>query len=409
MPTPFSPIAIPANHKLFADCRNLKSSSHANLCSTRILAAPVGIICLLAALLIVASAQAQSSPGPTNYLVTFEREFYLIRGGETFPVQVFVAPRPPNDLYSFGVRLRIESTNAVIAGVGAIQVPASLSFDGPRAPAPVIAVGSNSAAVKGTVIFHTPTLRPATNGLLATFYVTDITPGPYQLTLEFFNTLGPSEQIFVDGAGVVLDPWITFTHATVLRESDLSFELRSPIALNRQTGLFEQTVRVLNTKSIAVAAFRLLVTNLPPTWTVWNAHGQTNGHSYFQYNSTLNPGDFVDLRVEYRIPNRIPSSQPGYAVEVVTPAGSLPTPPGSSFAVAPRLQGTNGFLLEFSTLTNRFYSIQYSRDMSTWETVVPSLRGNGSRLQWIDYGPPKTDRPPFQDAQRYYRVFLLPP
>ena len=37
----------------------------------------------------------------------------------------------------------------------------------------------------------------------------------YPLRLDFFNTLGPTEQIFVDGQGNVLDPQIAFGEALV--------------------------------------------------------------------------------------------------------------------------------------------------------------------------------------------------
>lgn len=86
-----------------------------------------------------------------------------------------------------------------------------------------------------------------------------------------------------------------------------------------------------------------------------------------------------------------------------------PDPGGTPHALAARAFLDDGsFLLEFTSLSNRYYSIQYSPDLSTWRTVVPALRGNGSRVQWIDYGPPRTDRLPRLDAQRFYRLTLLP-
>ncbi len=157
---------------------------------------------LLATRLITPSTWAASSI--TNYLVRFDRDQFVVRSGETFPVQVFINPVPESGLYSFGVRVRVEGTNALVSGAAAIEVPPLIAFDGPRSPAPVIASSARSAAVKGTTIFHNSSLETSSDALLATFYITDLAAGPFQLTVDFFNTLGPSEQIFVDGAGNAL-------------------------------------------------------------------------------------------------------------------------------------------------------------------------------------------------------------
>jgi hypothetical protein len=218
-----------------------------------------------------------AAPAVPSYVVTFEREEYLIQGGETFPVHVFISPPLPPGLFSFGIRLWLDATNACPSGVGGITVPTDLAFDGPRTLGPVLAVGTNSAAVKGTVSFHGHSLQPSTNALLATFYLTDLAPGPYQLHLGFFNTLGPTEDIFVDGTGRVLDPFISFGSAAVLRAGNPTVEVRTPITLNRQTGLFEQIVRVTNPGLAAMPSLRLLVLHVNAHWQVWNRSGFTNG------------------------------------------------------------------------------------------------------------------------------------
>jgi hypothetical protein len=65
-------------------------------------------------------------------------------------------------------------------------------------------------------------------------------------------------------------------------------------------------------------------------------------------------------------------------------------------------------LIEFSSLTNRIYYVQYSSNMLLWKTAVPAITGNGTKIQWIDAGPPKTDAPPYAVPTRSYRVILLP-
>ncbi len=155
-------------------------------------------------------------------------------------------------------------------------------------------------------------------------------------------------------------------------EGDLIYEVRSGIALNRQTGLFEQTVRVVNNRAIAIPAFRMSVTNVPPDWTVWNAHGLSNGIPFFRYDAPLDPGAFVDLLIEFRIPDRNPAHQPDYIVEADNVIDPPPNPTGAPFTLTSRASFADGaFLLEFSTLTNRLYTIQYSPDMAAWQEAVP--------------------------------------
>jgi hypothetical protein len=65
-------------------------------------------------------------------------------------------------------------------------------------------------------------------------------------------------------------------------------------------------------------------------------------------------------------------------------------------------------LIEFSSISNRFYNIQYSSNLSNWETAFPSIKGNDTRIQWIDNGEPKTESIPASQPRRFYRLLLLP-
>ena len=44
-----------------------------------------------------------------------------------------------------------------------------------------------------------------------------------------------------------------------------------------------------------------------------------------------------------------------------------------------------------------------------WKTAEPSVVGTGTRIQWIDSGPPKTERHPAAGSGRFYRVLELDP
>lgn len=354
--------------------------------------------------------QANLTAAEPAYHLRFDRSQYVINPGQEFEVQVLIDPVPPEGLFSFGVLLGFPQTNAVVIGASSIQPVTILSHDGPRGSSPVVGFGPGFAAAKGSADLFDERRPSSTNALLVTFLVRDQRAGAYSLSLTNFNTLGPSEQIFVDGAGGVLDPLLTFGRATVVYGGGgaLEAQTNSPISLNRQSGLFEQVVRVTNATGSGVNGFRLFVTDLPSSWRIWNAHGQTNGLPYFTYDQTLVAGASVDFRVEFRIPDRNPTSQPGYRAEPAFPDG-LPFPDGTSFTVVPRGRLPDGsFLVEFDSLLTRSYLVQYSFDLTNWRTALPSILGNGSRLQWIDAGPPKTDLPPDQSTNRYYRIFLLP-
>lgn len=352
-----------------------------------------------------------SSLQSAQYTARFEHSQYLITPGETFPVRVVISPVPEAGLFSFGLRISFPGDAAEVEGVGAVQPNADLATDGPRSGAPVVGVGPGFAVAKGCANLFDETRPVSTNSVLATFFLRDrgAGTGSYRLLLTNFNTLGLTEQIFVDGAGRVLDADLQFGEAEVIYGGGvLEAKTNSPITLNRQSGLFEQVVRVTNGQGSAVGGFRVFVANLPPTWVVWNAHGQTNGLPYLDHAPVLMAGRSVDLRVEFRIPDRNPGHQPEYLVEPGAPPPPT-TPAGDSFAVIPRGRLPDGaFLLEFDSLSSRTYAVQYSYDLTHWTTALPPLLGNGSRLQWIDAGPPKSDQPLDATPERYYRIVLLP-
>jgi hypothetical protein len=58
-------------------------------------------------------------------------------------------------------------------------------------------------------------------------------------------------------------------------------------------------------------------------------------------------------------------------------------------------------------MLNRLYYVQYSSNVNALATnpltALPAVRGTGSRVQWIDNGPPKTVSPP-ASGTRFYRV-----
>src|SRR5262245_30187057 len=61
-----------------------------------------------------------SLPAQEPYTVHFEHPRYDITSGDTFPVQVLIDPVPAAGLFSFGVKLKFDSSHAEVSSVGAI-------------------------------------------------------------------------------------------------------------------------------------------------------------------------------------------------------------------------------------------------------------------------------------------------
>jgi len=340
--------------------------------------------------------------------VDFAQAHYIIQPGETVPLEVRLRPMPLAGLASFGVKVQFEPMRAEAVGALSVRVNSALAFDGPRGSGAFVASGSDLLAAKGIIAAFDATGDASRDDLVVTFLIKDRGVGPHRVRLGFFNTLGPTEQIFVDGEGSVLDSNIEFGSAEISYGSHLTVTPIGDLLLNLQTGLFEQIVQVTNPGAIFVRGATVAIHDLPPLWRVKNAAGTHEGLPYVRLNTTIAAGQSVTVRIEYLIPNRHPDAHPSYALlEMIPEAPEAPS--GNVSILVPRSTLADGsFLLEFSTLSNRVYAIQYSRDLANWLTVLPKLEGNGSRLQWIDYGPPKTERPPGEETNRYYRVHLLP-
>lgn len=148
-----------------------------------------------------------------QFQIRFDQPVYRINRGQSFQVQVLIDPAP--GLSSYGVVASFPGSNASVSNTTAIILPTGLEFNGVRGSGAVKSVGSGFAAFKGTVDFAPSPAPVHGTSLLATITIKDLGVGPYSLNLSAFNTLGATEQVFVDGMGNVLDPQITFASATV--------------------------------------------------------------------------------------------------------------------------------------------------------------------------------------------------
>lgn len=171
--------------------------------------------------------------------------------------------------------------------------------------------------------------------------------------------------------------------------------------INRQTGLLEMLVQVLNNAATNVPAIRVLATNLPSNTWLYNAVGTNSGVPFVSYNSPVFANSSVNLTLEfYRIPRAILTN---YIPDVLAlPAISTTAPATNGAAVTKMLMTANGFLIEFAATAGKTYTILYSDDgFNTAFAAQPTITAPANRVQWIDSGPPKTIS---NSPARLYRV-----
>jgi len=182
-----------------------------------------------------------------------------------------------------------------------------------------------------------------------------------------------------------------------------------PVQYDPQTDMFKQKVRFTNPTYSTFEAVRVYVSNLTnsPAITVCNASGQTNGIPYVQSQGPVAPGTYVDLIIEYCSPLRV-MPYPILQAQLVPPSTTASFT-GTQQHINRVLMLANGtFLVEFMSVANRLYAIQYSSDLQNWKSAVPPITGTGNWIQWIDNGQPKTESSPTSVEHRYYRLIELP-
>ncbi|MEO6036462.1 MAG: choice-of-anchor D domain-containing protein, partial [Verrucomicrobiota bacterium] len=202
------------------------------------------------------------------------------------------------------------------------------------------------------------------------------------------------------------DITLTGTGTGVVVTTNVVVASVSPITLNPQTGLFEQTVRLSNNGSSTVTAARLLIQSLPSDVRVYNATGTNNGIPFVQHNFSLAPGGSVDFVIEYYRANRQAIPQPVFVAQDTTPI--IVVSNGTVIAIDRNVQLASGrFLIEFSATPGRIYAVEYSSDMTNWKAANPTIVAPSNRVQWYDDGPPKTESKP-TSGSRFYRVLEQP-
>jgi len=265
--------------------------------------------------------------------------------------------------------------------------------------------------------FQLPAGQMLTNGPVSLgFFTFDFVSGNNPFAGGYYFTNAPAAVTAMD----------TNAHLLVLAATVLpSVQSLGAPALNLQSGLFQQQVVVGNGGQQALASVQTLVYGLgddsktnairlfnaqSQVGVDWNQDGRIEFLPLVQI-SNLTNGESRQLTLEYYVSDHSTVPTAGL-MTLATNAFTFRTPPGNSQSVTRTLYTNGVFLIEFNSKSNAQYYIQYAAtpgdlmNNGTVKTAFPFVTGTGSRMQWLDTGPPKTDSPP-TDGGRFYRVLSV--
>ncbi len=364
---------------------------------------------LVGALLLCLPASAQS----IGHSIGFSQSGFESSPFVEFHTPILIDPVPSPGIFSYGLICSLQGSNGLV-GIVTMDPAADLGFDGPFGPG-VRGINAETGlfSAKGSVdalAVGRPMHMAATLGSLT---IAGLPEGNYTLRLASYNTLGPTETIFVDGLNRPLDPLLNFGTATLRVQSvstpvpQASVTALGPIRADRQTGLLIRDYEVRNTGLVA-AVFRVFIDNMPAQSVVWNRSGMIDGRAYIDLPASLAPGNTYKITIQYFSQDRTTIPKPNFVVTSAVPVVVKGVVPAS--ALQPRATFTGGqVLLEFGSEKGKLYYIQYSSDMGIWKTALPKVTGTGSRIQWTDNGAPKTDSLPLESGCRFYRIVTALP
>jgi len=187
------------------------------------------VVTLLVFLSLITSAQAI----PAQYSLVFDQDTYNITAGERFGVNVLIQPPPNNGLFSFGVRVFYDDSKVDVVSEDDIVIPDA--FLGGFFPPVKDLMTPNGTGVNASVAdFFTP----YHDSLLATFYLTDMTPvsavpASYEISLGLYYDINETRTNFVDfsGMGTDIDPQITYFDAATINVQGTPVVIPAPASL----------------------------------------------------------------------------------------------------------------------------------------------------------------------------------
>lgn len=178
--------------------------------------------------------------------------------------------------------------------------------------------------------------------------------------------------------------------------------------IDRQTGLFYQQVTVKNVGPNPILGLRFSASPLSPDVRLISVSGTNllTGVSFAEIALYLASGSTHTATLSYY--STLRQSPAGVVISVDPVSVEAPEAiPGTTLGI--RLAGVRSdgtMAVECDTLKGRRYAIEYSDDLNRWQRALFVVVATGTRMVWVDTGPPVTDTPPSRG--RFYRLVLLP-
>lgn len=248
----------------------------------------------------------------------------------------------------------------------------------------------------------------------------DIATGHERMHFTLPYTLAPNtyhgfrQEIVLTGSHILTGlPWGRANFlGTVLsfRRVEFGLEITTAPQIDRQTGLMVGRIVVSNKFPVPVGGFRIHVRGLPPGARLENAAGIGGSESlpYLLYNQPLGPYASVELTVEFYVPDRGSLDSLAFEIEPL----SEPEPPieiAASGSEPSRIirRDDGSMLVEMAVEVGKTYRIEYASEDFIWKAAGGEVTASTNRMQWIDNGPPKTERHPAETPTRFYRLVEL--
>jgi uncharacterized repeat protein (TIGR01451 family) len=294
-------------------------------------------------------------------------------------------------------------TNAGPADAPGVTLEATL----PAAATFISASTSQGSTIQNGPILHWDIgLLARHESATATVILVPLIPGAitHQATVTLADT----------GGTLITDPNLANNSASLVTTANapaadnISVQVLGPIVFNRQTGLYEQPIQFNNLSGAPVSGVRISVNGLPADVRLYNASGSSNSAPFVEHGQTVEAGGSVSFLLEYYRSSRLEFVSTNFSA-VAVDAAAPPGPSGPALQLDRDPFLSDGKLtIEFASTPGATYAVQYSPDLQTWKTAVPPIIAAGTRVHWIDAGPPKTDSPPGPPGQRFYRILKLP-
>jgi len=174
--------------------------------------------------------------------------------------------------------------------------------------------------------------------------------------------------------------------------------------MNRSTGLLEHRVRVTNTMGRAIDGVRITVTNQTSNIRLWNKTHPTL--PIVEHRVPMAKDELKEFVLEfYSTVRSFGSYRPLYSLEEYNPTEDPFVTSTGANALSVKAQTDGGVLVVFASKVGKSYLIEYSDTAGvTWRLSPVAIKAGGTRVHWVDRGPPFTMTVPAIPVTRKYRV-----